>query len=681
MSHGFCQIGRLAIVIVALVVACATNREVSQFEIDHTLLRADTLLTRDQPDSAAKLINELARAVPKDTVLLWRQAVVNSQLESVEGRRKAARAFRKLSELSPNDPRYHLNLAKILIDQTRIGDARRELYRAIDLAPADEEASLILADQYLKPFFTKDDGNRADSAEQVLTRLSTNNPKAIAGLSKLGGVEAVRGKTESARRHIKAALAVDSNASEANLVMGYINYQVKDFAGAERFFARALAQMDSTKTAGYRSIEYLIPPASMRPYRKMNTQVRDSLERKFWSMTDLDPTTQVNERRVEHFARVWEANLYYSDPKNERIGWKTDMGETLIRLGRPDDKVRVRMGGSLVDATPVWFWQYRTVAYPCTLAFVDQMQSGNYTFPFPQRDNTGSFRSNASKEVAFLNYIRKPEESTLARERRPIGLATDIYQFRGDDGATVVLECVAISATGDSLGQDPGGDSLDIRQATHDSTQTAIWWKDTSFVPAPSSGRDAIYAASGFPHQAGKYELSTAAELTKQNRFGLARDTILIERFPDDTIGISDLVLTADSVMEPTLGSFWRSDREKAPQPEHVFSGSKPVYLYFEIYNLPIDIYRQTSYELSYTLQLVKPTESGMRSLMSKVLPRKKESISVSLHEVGKSPDLVRVLALGVSELREGSYSFTMRLTDLIFNRTVIKTTKLLLVP
>jgi GWxTD domain-containing protein len=678
MCHVLCQIGRLAIVIVALVVACATQRQVSQFEIDHTLLRADTLLTRDQPDSAAALINELVRAVPNDTVLLWRQAEVNSQLESVEGRRKAARALRGLSEISPNDPRYHLNLAKVLIDQTRIGDARKELYRAIDLAPADEEASLILADQYLKPFFTKDDGDRADSAEQVLIRLITNNPKAVAGLSKLGGVEAVRGKIESARGHIKASLAIDSNAVEANLVMGYVSYQAKDFASAERFFTRALALMDSIETAGYRSIEYLIPPSSVRYYRKMNTHERDSLEQKYWSMADLDPTTGPNERWVEHCARVWEANLCYSDPKNERIGWKTDMGETLIRLGRPDEKVRVRMGGSIVDATPVWFWQYRTVAYPCTLAFVDQMQSGNYTFPFPHRDNTGSFRLNASKETAYLNNIRKPEESTLARERRPIGLATDIYQFRGDDGATAVLEYVAISTTGISLGQD---NSLEIRQATHDSTQTAIWWKDTPFLPAPPSGRDTIYARLGFAHRPGRYELATAVELSKQNGFGLVRDTILIERFPDDTIGISDLVLTADSVMEPSLGSFWRSGREETPQPGHVFSGSKPVYLYFEIYNLPTDIFRQTSYELSYTLQLVKPTESGMRSFMSKVLPRKKESISMSLHEIGRSRDLVRVVALGVSDLREGSYSFTVRLTDQIFSRTVSRTTTLTLTP
>jgi GWxTD domain-containing protein len=678
MSRGYCRIGRVAIIIVVLVVACATQRQVSQFEIDHTLLRADTLLARDQADSAAKLINELTRVLPRDTVLLWRQAEVNARLESVEGRRKAARALRGLAQLSPNDPRYHLNLAKILIDQTRVGDARRELYRTIDLAPTEEEAYLILASQYLKPFFIKDDEDFADSAEQVLSRLITSNPRTVRGLSKLAGVEAVRGKIESARGHIKAALSIDSNAVEVNLVAGYINCQVKGFADAERLFTRALALMDSTETAGYRSIEYLIPPASIRPYRKMSSHEKDSLERKYWSMADLDPTTKPNERWVEHCARVWEANLYYSDYKNERIGWKTDMGETLIRLGRPDEKVRVRMSGSIVDATPVWFWQYRTVAYPCTLAFVDRMQSGNYTFPFPQSDNTGSFRLNASKEVAYLNNLRKPEQSTLAREREPIGLATDIYQFRGEDSATAVLEYLAISSKGISFGQD---DSLDIRQATHDSAQTAIWWKDTPLIPVTTPGKDTIYAKLGFAHRPGKYELATAVELSKQNGFGLTRDTILIERFRVDSIGISDLVLTADSLAEPILGSFWRSDREGIPRPEHLFSGSKPVYLYFEIYNLPTDIFRQTSYELSYTLQLIKPTESKMRSLISTLSPRKKESISMSLREMGRNRDVARVIALGVTDLRVGSYSFTVRLTDHIFNRTVSKTTTLTLTP
>ena len=53
----------------------------------------------------------------------------------------------------------------------------------------------------------------------------------------------------------------------------------------------------------------------------------------------------------------------------------------------------------------------------------------------------------------------------------------------------------------------------------------------------------------------------------------------------------------------------------------------------------------------------------------------------MSLHEVGQNSDLVRVIALGLADLREGSYNFTLRLTDNIFNRTVSRTTKLTLTP
>jgi GWxTD domain-containing protein len=677
MSRRYCLLGRLAILVLAIVVACATQRPITKLEIDHTLARADTLLGRDQPDSAARLINELVRSVPADTFLLWRQAEVNTQLESVEGRRKAARALRKLSEASPRDPKYHLCLAKVLIDQTRNGDARKELYRAIELAPADEEPSIILADQYLKPFFSKEDEDFADSAEYVLKRLAAANPQALAGLSKLGGIEAVRLKIDSARTHLNAVLKIDSAHVAANLAMGYVCYQSKDFGGAASSFDRALARMDSTQSAGYRSIEYLIPPTSIRFYRKMTAHERDSLERKYWSMADLDPTTSLNERQVEHCARVWEANLSYSDPKNERVGWRTDMGETLIRLGRPDEKVRVRVGGAIADVSLVWYWQYRTVAYPCTLAFVDQMQSGNYNFPFPNRDNTGTARTNASKQLAYLNYMLKPEESTVSRIQKPIEIASDIYQFRGDSEATAVVSYLTIVAK-DKLLDLRKNDGIAIRQATHDSVLAAVssGWSGERAAP---QGKDTALSKTSFQHRSGTFQLSTVAEMSAENGFGLRKDTLSFRAYPKDTLNVSDLVLSADSVREPSLGVFWHRDQSSVPRPSHVFSGQKLVYLYFEIYNLPTDVYRQTSYEISYTLQLVKPTESGLRSLVSKVLPGKRESITTTMHEVGMNRDLARVLALDVGELREGSYTLTLKLTDLIFNRSVVRTSSLML--
>ena len=153
----------------------------------------------------------------------------------------------------------------------------------------------------------------------------------------------------------------------------------------------------------------------------MNAHERDSLERKFWGCLILiRPLRQMG--RVEHYARVWEANLCYTDPKNDRIGWRTDMGETLIRLGRPDEKVRKRLGGSMVDTSPIWFWQYRSVAYPCTLAFVDQTNSA--ITPFPFRTATGQLPLQCKQRGCLYQ---------LSAQTRRIDACSRAFACRDDD--------------------------------------------------------------------------------------------------------------------------------------------------------------------------------------------------------------------------------------------------------
>ena len=259
-------------------------------------------------------------------------------------------------------------------------------------------------------------------------------------------------------------------------------------------------------------------------------------------------------------------------------------------------------------------------------------------------------------------------------------MTTDIYQFRGDNKETSVTVYLAVAARDVTGDNEEKVDPLAMREAMQDSTQTAIWRTDTTWTPlwAGRAERDSFHYQLAFSSRSGNYELSTAVEQVEQNRFGLIRDTILIQDFTGDRVSMSDLVLTSDSLIDPPLGIFRRADKPDDPLPAHTLSGSTPLYLYFEIYNLPLDITRQSSYQITYTMQLVKPTESAMRGLMSRVLPRKKESITMTLHEIGRSSDVARVLALDVGELREGDDLYRDLTTT---NRMVSKATKLLLTP
>ena len=176
----------------------------------------------------------------------------------------------------------------------------------------------------------------------------------------------------------------------------------------------------------------------------------------------------------------------------------------------------------------------------------------------------------------------------------------------------------------------------------------------------------------------GAYRLALACEQPQSDRLGLTNSPVEFQDF-DSTVALSDLLLISDSIINPKLGDIWKGQYSRKVIPRKTFSLAERLTVYFEIYNLPTDIYRQTSYEIAYTLQLVKPVESGIGGLVSKVLSRKRESITTVLHEVGINRDLARALALDVSEMREGSYTLTLRLTDLIFNHAVTKSTTLVL--
>ncbi len=161
---------------------------------------ADRMIVLDDLDSAALLINDLARHEPHDTLVLWRQGLINRELETVEGRIKSERAFQKLVKINPKNAKYHLELAKTLIAQSFEMQGRSELAWAIELDPTNVEAYLLLTHLYRRPFFIDDDRDRGDSARFVLEQLLRSKPTSDSGLTMLAELCAVRNQLDSAEQ-------------------------------------------------------------------------------------------------------------------------------------------------------------------------------------------------------------------------------------------------------------------------------------------------------------------------------------------------------------------------------------------------------------------------------------------------------------------------------------------------
>ncbi len=664
----------------ALVFSCS-QRKMTRFEIDYLVLEADRLIALEDLDSAATLINDMALHNPRDTMLLLRQGLINRQLESVEGRRKSETALRRLVQMHPRNPQYHLELAKTLIAQTFEMEGRGELARTIAIDPENEEPYLILADLYRRPYFVNDFVDRGDSAVEILNALLKRKPLSLSGLTKLAEVHAVAGRIDSAEIFATRAFASDSTTPGANLVLGYAHFRKRRFEAAAEHFGRALTVMDSSARAGYKSLEYLIAPQNAGLLRKLTPEQRDTLSAHFWFKEDTDPTTEVNERQVEHFARVWMANLLFTDRRYDLEGWKTDMGETLIRLGPPDDRRRRHLPGDVSTSSPTWLWFYTTTNYPCTLGFVDHTLSGVFRFPFPHHDVFADSRIAESKQISHLIYRARPSERWQDRELTIVDIEMSALQFRGIEGKTRVE--LLVRAECDSFLKDggkrwPGGE---IRASLRTSGGQAAWSATTSDqgheIIRNKDGYATLFGGEALP---GQYRIGAAVDQTESGRFGARADTLGVRDFGGKKVAMSDIVLAQDEQREP-VGLMLRRGKEPLILSLNREYGERDtIIVYFEIYNLALDLSGRTRYQVSYAVQFVKESRGGLKGFVGKLFPGRRESITNSYREGGTTAEVERRLALSAGELRPGYYRLSVTVQDLVMGGTVEQSTDLTLI-
>ncbi len=673
-----------------LFFACSGQRQMTKFEVDWLVSDANRLVVLDDLDSAAVVINEAARHAPRDTAILRQQGIINRKLGTVEGRRKSAQALRELVKADRMNPYYRVELAKTLLAQTFALEARFQLSLAIDLDSSYEEAYLLMANTYRHPYFEDGFTEDADSAQEVLTALTRNVPRSVPGLVKLAELLAIRGEIDSAGQFADSALVLDSQSVRANLAAGYVRYRQQRFIDAGRDFRQAFARMDTFSLTPYMFIRDLLRPQDQSTYDKFSAAQKDSFATVYWKSRDFDPTTKVNERQVEHWARVWKANLLFSNERYDHEGWLTDMGATLIRLGDPDERVREYIHSGHTSGTPAWYWRYQTTALPCTLVFVDQMLSGTYYFSSPTNDNTGSLRTNNSRRVAYLNYRIQPEESQVMRQRDEIRFVAHTYRFfDSNDNPELQFAALYDPAGGDSAS--PPLRQLQLRASVQDANynilQTFAARAEQEFGPVaggePEIGSSPRLACFSLPVHQGELTWNVVLEALDKSAFGRISDTLSIPTAAGTTLQLSDIVVAGRFGDTTAAGQpgFRRRDLSITPLLSDTVSLHNPLNLYFEIYNLPIDIRSVTRYELTYELSYTKSAATGLKGLLQEIWPGKKESVSYTYREGGRETDRQRQLSLDITDLRPGHYDLTVTVNDLIMGEKASERIGLVLLP
>jgi hypothetical protein len=143
---------------------------------------------------------------------------------------------------------------------------------------------------------------------------------------------------------------------------------------------------------------------------------------------------------------------------------------------------------------------------------------------------------------------------------------------------------------------------------------------------------------------------------------------------------MSDLILSQPEKGVSQILTISRGDSiQIAPSLDMVFSVSKPIRLYYELYHLPTDIRSQTRYDVTYSLQFIRGSDSGLKALLGKIFPGKKESVSYTYREGGKSKRVARDIELDISELRPGRYVLSVEVNERIIGGTASRELELTL--
>src|SRR3989440_12317989 len=88
----------------------------------------------------------------------------------------------------------------------------------------------------------------------------------------------------------------------------------------------------------YGPLVYLITSDEMGIYSTLTIQGKRDFLRRFWAKRDPTPGTAVNERQVDFYSRIKEANRRYREGGAAEIpGWRTDRGRIFIKYWPPDE--------------------------------------------------------------------------------------------------------------------------------------------------------------------------------------------------------------------------------------------------------------------------------------------------------------------------------------------------------
>ncbi len=180
----------------------------------------------------------------------------------------------------------------------------------------------------------------------------------------------------------------------------------------------------------------------------------------------------------------------------------------------------------------------------------------------------------------------------------------------------------------------------------------------------------------------GKYNLALDIRNNEKDRVGIYQFMISVRDYSGDTLTVSNVeiaqyvesTLSKDRYLKP------KSNLRVVPNPAAGIVRTKPLWIYYEIYNLTLNNEGKSSYQVSYSIKMSEQNQSFLSSVAGLFSSKQDAGTSSITTKEGKSIHEKEYIAFDVSELPKGVATLEVRIKDMLSGRETMSAINLTLI-
>ncbi len=508
---------------------------------------------------------------------------------------------------------------------------------------------------------------------------------------------------EEAEDCLKKVKKEDGNFGEACFLLGKLSYNKRDNKMATEYLYSGIRGLRKKIILEkfYLTMSDILSEKQKQEYEDTPPENRGAYLAAFWRRRDVDLFTPENERMIEHMRRVETAREKYSMP--DRRGYD-DRGRYLIKWGEPDiiytDYFASSISESFASVRESESWIYSSIDRYLYLDFVKIGKGFRFVTDLGKASATSGTRDQVRRSAIIKRanerieiYLRMARGEMMEGERnhaldeappdrfypddktRFTDMPVDVAQFRGSNGKTIVSLVYGFSAA-----QFPGdeGETFTLQKMflSRDIEGKVIFEdrknEDEEIFSVPGLEDPYFLDINELILKPDFVEIAFMIKDEAEKITGIYSDFVQVKNFSTEKFICSDIIFAGDITSAGQREGSFRENLKIHPYPFKRVLKDKPVYIYFEAYNLGLDENGNSSYQLEYTLTRTKGSGNFIRRIIDQIKDRNREAVATQFTRKGTQTDEQEYFSILFSALEAGEYLLKIEVTDLIKNQTEI---------